>query len=107
VTGDLSFLPIHAAEITRGSSVERTSDYVVSSYTPTLAALSKARKEWSSIARDQVTGIVAGCKDAPKMTRLHNVQEEMDVTVKCFQDGSARVLNAPQPNTSLERVLAE
>jgi CHAT domain-containing protein len=36
------------------------------------------------------------------MSRLHNVQEEMDVTVKCFQDGSARVLNAPQPNTRLE-----
>jgi CHAT domain-containing protein len=105
VTGNLSFLPIHAAEIAHGSSVERTSDYVVSSYTPTLAALTKARDGWNSIARNQVTGIVAGCKDAPGMGRLPNVQEELDVTVDCFAKASAHALNTSQPNTSLEDLL--
>jgi CHAT domain-containing protein len=102
VTGDLSLLPIHAAEITLGSSVERVSDYVVSSYTPTLAALTKAREGWHSIAREQVTGIVAGCIDAPGMSRLHNVQEEIDVTIDLFHNSSAHVLNKSWLNTSLE-----
>jgi CHAT domain-containing protein len=104
VTGELSFLPIHAAEITRGASVAKTSDYVVSSYTPTLAALIKARKEWHPIARDQVTGIVAGCRDAPGMKRLHNVQEEIDVTIDSFAKGAAHVV-ASRLNTSLEDLL--
>jgi CHAT domain-containing protein len=106
VTGELSFLPVHAAEITQGSSAERTSDYVVSSYTPTLAALIKARKEWHSVAQGQVTGIVAGCSDAPGMKRLQNVEEEIEITVDCFTKCSAQVLNTPQLNTGLEDLLA-
>jgi hypothetical protein len=37
--GDFAFLPIHAAGIYTGSDQECCADYVVSSYTPTLAAL--------------------------------------------------------------------
>jgi CHAT domain-containing protein len=107
VTGHLSFLPIHAAEITRGASVDRASDYVVSSYTPTLAALTKAQKGWRPIARDQMTGIVAGCRDAPGMKPLHNVKEEIDVTVECFAKSSARVLNTSRLNMSLGDLLTD
>jgi CHAT domain-containing protein len=105
VTGELSFLPIHAAEITSGTGVEKLSDYAVSSYVPTLAALTKAREGWHSIARNQVAGIVAGCRDAPGMSRLHNVQEEIDVTVDRFVKGSAHVLNKSRLNTSFEDLL--
>jgi CHAT domain-containing protein len=38
------FLPLHAAGIYGTSSVECCSDYVVSSYTPTLTALSRSQK---------------------------------------------------------------
>jgi CHAT domain-containing protein len=85
--------------------VKRASDYVVSSYTPTLAALTKAREGWRSIARDQMTGIIAGCSDAPGQERLKNVQEEIDITVKQFQDGSAQVVNTSRVNTSLKDLL--
>ncbi|KAF6749071.1 CHAT domain-containing protein [Ephemerocybe angulata] len=38
-TGPLSFLPLHAAGIYQGSNQESVFDYVVSSYTPTVTAL--------------------------------------------------------------------
>ncbi|KAF6759607.1 CHAT domain-containing protein [Ephemerocybe angulata] len=38
-TGALSFLPLHAAGIYRGPNQESVSDYAVSSYTPTITAL--------------------------------------------------------------------
>jgi CHAT domain-containing protein len=106
VTGELSFLPIHAAECVQGGTVERASDYFVSSYTPTLTSLTNARAGWHSIARDQVTGIVAGCRDAPRTKRLHGVEEEVDATVECFKKGSANILNTPRPNTTSEELLA-
>jgi CHAT domain-containing protein len=106
VTGELTFLPIHAAEITHGTNIEKASDYIVSSYIPTLAALTKAREGWHSIPRDQITGIVAGCRDAPGMSRLHNVQEEIDVTVDLFAKSSAHVLNTSRPNTTLGDLLS-
>ncbi|KAH9923033.1 CHAT domain-containing protein [Fomitopsis serialis] len=46
VTGPLSFLPLHAAgDYTIGEPGHKISDYVVSSYTPTLTALINARQK--------------------------------------------------------------
>jgi hypothetical protein len=44
LTGDFASLPLHAAGIYDGPDQECCADYVVSSYTPTLAALIRARQ---------------------------------------------------------------
>jgi CHAT domain-containing protein len=51
-TGDFAFLPIHAAGIYAGPEDSRVccSDYVVSSYTPTLSALLNAQNKAPQIA---------------------------------------------------------
>ncbi|KAF5320627.1 hypothetical protein D9611_013727 [Ephemerocybe angulata] len=48
-TGPLSFLPLHAAGIYRGLKRESISDYVVSSYTPTVTAISNQVKNARSV----------------------------------------------------------
>ncbi|KAF6755301.1 CHAT domain-containing protein [Ephemerocybe angulata] len=51
-TGPLSFLPLHAAGIyARGASSESVLDYVVSSYTPSVTALTDRVKKHGSINR--------------------------------------------------------
>ncbi|TEB31151.1 hypothetical protein FA13DRAFT_1733081 [Coprinellus micaceus] len=44
-TGPLSFLPLHAAGIYRGEAAENIADYAVSSYTPTVTALTQRVKD--------------------------------------------------------------
>jgi CHAT domain-containing protein len=48
-TGDFASLPIHAAGVYTGEDQECCSDYVVSSYTPTLTALLRARRNLQSV----------------------------------------------------------
>ncbi|KAF6754769.1 CHAT domain-containing protein [Ephemerocybe angulata] len=48
-TGPISFLPLHAAGIYRGSSLESVFDYVVSSYTPTVTAITDRVKSRHSV----------------------------------------------------------
>jgi CHAT domain-containing protein len=47
--GDFAPLPVHAAGIYAGDEPECCSDYVVSSYTPTLATLLRARRDLQPI----------------------------------------------------------
>ncbi|KAF6765581.1 CHAT domain-containing protein [Ephemerocybe angulata] len=47
-TGSLSFLPLHAAGIYQGSNCESIFDYVVSSYTPTVTAITDRVKRHQS-----------------------------------------------------------
>lgn len=59
-TGPFAFLPIHAAGIyTNNKSGECCSDYVVSSYTPTLAALLNARRGLRPWVRKEATILLA------------------------------------------------
>jgi CHAT domain-containing protein len=101
VTGQLTFLPIHAASITEDGTIESASDYFVSSYIPTLSALSKSRTQWRAVACDKLTGILAACKDVPGQPSLHNVEREIEVTKACFKQASAAVLNSSSPNTTV------
>jgi hypothetical protein len=43
-TGAFAFVPVHAAGISEGPNREYCADYVVSSYTPTLASLLRAQQ---------------------------------------------------------------
>jgi CHAT domain-containing protein len=75
------FLPIHAAGVYSGGRLqEGCSDYVVSSYTPTLSALHRARANLAPIARRSLVLLAAGAaKTVPSLNMpfLDNVQAEV------------------------------
>jgi CHAT domain-containing protein len=75
------FLPIHAAGVySRGSPQVCCSDYVVSSYTPTMSALHRARTNLTAIARESLVLLAAGAPEtltSLNMPFLYNVQAEI------------------------------
>jgi CHAT domain-containing protein len=99
-TGDYCFLPVHAAgNYISGRSRECTSDYVVSSYTPTLTALTKARDGWQAIPRTGVKSLVI-CEESSGPRRLKNVEHELEVVLKVFESAQMKVLHSPSVHTS-------
>ncbi|TEB25846.1 hypothetical protein FA13DRAFT_1668463 [Coprinellus micaceus] len=60
-TGPLSFLPLHAAGVYGGSNAESIMDYAVSSYTPTVAALSE-RIKTNRLVDERVSGLFLTCQ---------------------------------------------
>lgn len=71
-------MPVHAAGIYEGSNQECCSDYVVSSYTPTLSALIEAQKGQIKFDLHQVKIMAVALKHAqnPNMPPLQNVIPE-------------------------------
>jgi CHAT domain-containing protein len=69
-------VPIHAAGVYTGGEQECCSDYVVSSYTPTLSALKRAREGLVVKQRESLTFMVAAARTSPGMAPLFLVQEE-------------------------------
>jgi hypothetical protein len=103
VTGELGFLPIHAAGIYGDASAVCTADYVVSSYIPTLASLTKARNLWTPIARSELAGLVI-CETATtegSMGYLSDVVDEALAVRECFTSAGAQVLNKPSAHTTI------
>jgi CHAT domain-containing protein len=97
VTGELGFLPIHAAG---KAGKERTGDYVVSSYVPTLAALMRTRSGWTPVARVDVTGLLV-CEKLSGRDRLPHALEEVRAVQACFDAAQAQILNEPSAHISL------
>lgn len=90
-TGAFAFLPIHAAGIYAAGSVDCCSDYVLSSYTPTLAALLDFRRRTLSVPRTALKVLLAAvprpCPPGPRWKMLpftvreaHAVRETLDET---------------------------
>jgi CHAT domain-containing protein len=83
-------VPIHAAGVYDGPHPECCSDYVISSYTPTLAALLRAREDARAYKADQLKMLVIAVQDARDsdfpLPRLSFVRAEaasiVDVTSK-------------------------
>jgi tetratricopeptide (TPR) repeat protein len=80
-TGDFALLPIHAAGIYDGRKDGRVccSDYVVSSYTPTLSALLNAQNKAPQTApgRLDILAIGEDARALPTMPRLFFVESEL------------------------------
>jgi tetratricopeptide (TPR) repeat protein len=79
--GDFVFLPLHAAGIYSGPRSDREccSDYFVSSYTPTISALLRARDQAPLVRSADVDMLLVG-EDGPRrlgLSRLWNVQREL------------------------------
>jgi hypothetical protein len=103
-------LPIHAAGIQshRADSTDGITDYVVSSYIPTLAALTKARHLWTPIVRSDLAGLVI-CEASPaedSAPELSNVVREVVAVRECFAAAGAHVLNQPAPHTLMSELRA-
>jgi CHAT domain-containing protein len=64
-TGSFAFVPVHAAGIYEGLNQECCSDYVVSSYTPTLTALIQARKGRSTFSPQQIKLMTVAAESVP------------------------------------------
>jgi CHAT domain-containing protein len=79
-TGVFSFAPIHAAGIYSGAEQECCSDYVVSSYTPTLAALLRAQDKAKTLTTDQWMLLLVAVQNTSvmRLRPLPNVQAEVD-----------------------------
>jgi hypothetical protein len=79
--GDFVFLPLHAAGIYSGSLANREccSDYVVSSYTPTISALLRAQAQVPSVRSANINMLLVGedCAKKPDLSRLWNVETEL------------------------------
>jgi CHAT domain-containing protein len=106
VTGELGFLPIHAAGDYRDTDPVCAADFVVSSYVPTLSSLTKARSNWKPIPRTQLAGLIV-CEESSNSERtryLPKVAEEVRIVRGCFESARAQVLNAPSAHTSIARL---
>jgi CHAT domain-containing protein len=103
VTGELGFLPIHAAGKYKDTHSSCTADFVVSSYIPTLSSLTKAQSGWEPIPRSSVSGwlICETYTDHGSARHLPGAEEEALLVRECFESSQARVLNAHSPHTSL------
>jgi CHAT domain-containing protein len=106
VTGELSFLPIHAAGKHRGTSQACTGDYVVSSYIPTLASLTKARKEWKPMLSRDLVGLLiceASTIECSTASLPHAVDEVIAIR-ECFAAAGAQVLNHPSDHFAVSEL---
>jgi tetratricopeptide (TPR) repeat protein len=83
--GDFVFLPLHAAGIYSGPLANREccSDYIVSSYTPTVSALLRAQVQAPSVRSADVSMLLVGEDSAtnPGLSELWNVRKEL----KCVE----------------------
>jgi tetratricopeptide (TPR) repeat protein len=87
-TGALSILPIHAARRDSGGpaadGADCVLDRVISSYTPTLTALARARRDDPAAAVRQLT---VGMPVTPGLTSLPAVRSELTILAQRFPPG--------------------
>jgi CHAT domain-containing protein len=80
--GIFVFLPLHAAGIYQGPVADQVccSDYVVSSYTPTVSALLRAQARAVSVTSTDIDMLLVGedCARNPSMNRLWSIQRELE-----------------------------
>jgi CHAT domain-containing protein len=93
-------MPVHAAGMIHGATKETASDYIVSSYVPTLSTLTKARLDWKPIPRAQVSGLLL-CESSPPNARyLSGVLQEVNLVRTCFEAVQVQVMNPPSGHTA-------
>jgi hypothetical protein len=93
-TGSFALVPVHAAGIYKGGAVQPdvgVSDFVVSSYTPTLSALIKDRDEWRSMSRDTLKVLVATEHSAPGFYPIPHVEREGTTVLETIRSISPNI----------------
>ncbi|MDX3373320.1 CHAT domain-containing protein [Streptomyces sp. ME02-6991-2A] len=93
-TGRLSFLPLHAAGRGAADSGTWVVDRAVSSYTPTLRALVRARGGLVSGGSGRPSPLVVALAETPGAAPLPGVAREVELLMELFPDG--RLLAGPE-----------
>jgi CHAT domain-containing protein len=96
-------MPLHAAGVYRVTPKEGTADYVVSSYIPTLSALTKARTGWRPVKRTDLAGLLV-CEASSGHRHLPHVMEEVTGVRECMQRSLVQVLNEPSEHTTIAQM---
>jgi len=104
-TGSLAFLPIHAAGLYGPEVEEKLSDYVVSSYTPTLTAI---LGHSTSNARDDFTLLTIAQPATPNAMPIPETEGEVkQVHGLAVLAGGVKVVSLINEEATVERVLQE
>jgi CHAT domain-containing protein len=92
--GVFAELPLHAAGVYKGTHQHCLSDYVVSSYTPTLSALVNARMEQDGPGSDRI--LLVSLPDVKDLSPIPKAAEEADVIKRTVPSGSLTCLSGDQ-----------
>ena len=106
-TGPLTILPIHAAGARSGGDGESVLDRVVSSYTPTLRALIRARNVDRATTVQAPSGdrmLVVALRNTPGQVELPNVDRERDLLIRMF---SGRCTLCEGPSATFQTIREE
>jgi CHAT domain-containing protein len=101
-TGSLAFLPIHAAGIYGTEGGEKLSDYVVSCYTPTLAAI---LEQSPPLARDNFQMLTVAQSSTSYATPIPGTENEIKRVRNLA--GGLNVVSLENKDATVERVLEE
>ncbi|KAF5331237.1 hypothetical protein D9611_013067 [Ephemerocybe angulata] len=89
-TGPLSFLPLHAAGIYRGENAESVFEYVVSSYTPTVTAITDRVKNPHSIDSDASGLFLTSQPSAPNASPIPGTTKEVQSIFQRAEESGVR-----------------
>jgi CHAT domain-containing protein len=96
-------MPLHAAGNYRARIKEGAADYFVSSYVPTLSALTKAHANWQPMSRTDLAGLLISEASSGSF-HLPNVAEEIRYVSECFARSSVSILNELSEHTTVEQM---
>jgi CHAT domain-containing protein len=108
-TGEFTFLPLHAAGVYEGAYQDSLSNYVVSSYTPTISALLRARATPICLTPSSTQLLLVAEKHAKEenMPILPSVDAECDVVAQAARNASASFVKRLSGANSVSGVIGD
>jgi hypothetical protein len=105
--GRFTFIPIHAAGTYAGAGAQSCSDFFVSSYTPTLAALINTRRQSQPMRQDRLRALLVAEPYGRGFSPLNGVTDEVEAVQRIFASGptSAVVLTGAGEGVTTDTVL--
>ncbi|KAF6747870.1 CHAT domain-containing protein [Ephemerocybe angulata] len=104
-TGPLSFLPLHAAGVYRGPNPESALDYIVSSYTPTVTAITSRVKDRRSIDTEGAGLFLTSQPNAAGVSAIPATTREVQSIFKRAKESGFRVLKLEGDEMSVKDCL--
>jgi CHAT domain-containing protein len=104
-TGDFTFLPLHAAGIYTSTVNVSASDYIVSSYAPTLDSLIRSRANFKPMSNSELKALLVAESSAPDLAYLWNVKDEVRAVADILESKSVCVEGQVGGPSSVKTVL--
>ena len=109
-TGPLASLPLHAAGVYGGKNTSPgsiMSDFVISSYTPTLSALLDRVNDSRNIEEEYKGLLLVSQPKTPGLPRLPGTTKEVQLVSEQLKENMSRVMCLNDNEATLERVVGE